>query len=77
MPVTREHRPWVGSELQQTALMSAHVPQLHIPVLGHRRERVRLVGAELHVADGLSVAVQEEIISKSTQVVLNTPTDTL
>lgn len=57
MPVACEDRSGVRRELHEAALVAAHVPQLHVAVLRHRRERVRLVRAELHVADRFCVAV--------------------
>lgn len=56
MPVAGEHGPRVRRELHEASLMAAHVPQLHVAVLRHGRERVVLVRAELHVADRLRVA---------------------
>ena len=65
MPVTSEHRSGVGGELQQAALVSPHVPQLDVTVLGHGGERVRLVGAELDVADGFCVAGDKDVYLKT------------
>lgn len=56
MPVAGEHGPGVRRELLQAALVAAHVPELHVAVLGDGGERVVLVRAELDVADRFRVA---------------------